>query len=322
MNPIQVLKLLLVGGFLTLVTGCKLITVVVEGGDVESPAGITFCAEGNNCSILISDPNFSQSFVAVPKPGYEFVKWQAGDFFVCGDSTDPMCTVTLNGNNLANATVASYLVAYAMPIWKDVGIDTDGDGIRNEEDEDDDNDGYLDPNDTCPLDATIFDTVCTEDIVVAVGKEWAQPDLFVNLDWNEINAVCPAGVCSGMLQGYNMTGWIWASQNDLADLFNYYIGSDVLNWDMGYSQYNEMDSVWAPAFFADGWRATRYQDGVHPDCIGWLSTEETAILGQYAEIFDRLPMNQADAVILGYEFKDVLLGPTTAPGGAWFYQAP
>jgi hypothetical protein len=50
------------------------------------------------------------------------------------------------------------------------------------------------------------------DTVTADGKEWAQVDLFLNLSWYDINAVCPEGVCSdgGMLNGYDMTGWLWA----------------------------------------------------------------------------------------------------------------
>ena len=38
-----------------------------------------------------------------------------------------------------------------MPIYKDVGIDTDGDGVRNALDPDDDNDGVLDTDDAFPL---------------------------------------------------------------------------------------------------------------------------------------------------------------------------
>ena len=53
------------------------------------------------------------------------------------------------------------------------------------------------------------------DVVTLGNKKWAQVDLFVNLSWNDINAVCPAGNCDNgngnTLNGYNMAGWTWAS---------------------------------------------------------------------------------------------------------------
>ena len=83
--------------------------------------------------------------------------------------------------------------------------------------------------DTCPEEQ---DSTCSRiaDTVIVGGREWAQTDLFRSLTWGEINAVCPAGACidKGVLNGHDMTGWTWASTDDVNALLNFYIGSEQL----------------------------------------------------------------------------------------------
>ena len=56
------------------------------------------------------------------------------------------------------------------------------------------------------------------DTVIVGDKEWAQVVLFTSLSWNDMNAVCPAGVCGvGTLNGFDMDGWTWASRADVGD---------------------------------------------------------------------------------------------------------
>jgi Divergent InlB B-repeat domain len=149
MKTSRVFKVLAILAVTGLVAGCKLEIVSVQGGDIAWDGGS--CAEGSNCVIQITDPNFSKTFTVTPKPGYEFLKWQKAPGFLCGDSTAP-CAVTMPADaNLAAAVIGLFATGRIMPVYKDVGIDTDGDGTRNELDEDDDNDGVLDGNDTCPL---------------------------------------------------------------------------------------------------------------------------------------------------------------------------
>lgn len=92
-----------------------------------------------------------------------------------------------------------------------------------------------------PMDSTI----------VVDGKIWLQPDLFRFLSWNQIVAVCPAGACvdHGTLNGFDMTGWTWASTGDMRSLFNHYLGQEIL--------VGGNDIVFAPAItrmYSDGWR--------------------------------------------------------------------
>lgn len=250
-----VLKFLMVVAAVSALTGCKLAVIVTSGGDVTSLSGTRDCAGGTVCEFQITDANFSDSFTAVAKPGYEFVKWQKSSDFFCGDSTSPTCMVALSGNAvLDEVIIALFNMSYIMPTFKDVGIDTDGDGVRNELDEDDDNDGVFDVDDACPLEGPNTNgfgcpgTPITDTIAVG-GKEWAQAILFYRLSWNQINIVCPAGVCAGVLNGYDVTGWKWATVDEVNSLFNYYIGSAVLGPDPSNVQ---TLSSWGREFFLSG----------------------------------------------------------------------
>ncbi|MCB1845084.1 MAG: hypothetical protein KDI09_19115 [Halioglobus sp.] len=65
------------------------------------------------------------------------------------------------------------------------------------------------------------------DTVTIDGREWAQPDLFTGVTWDRINAVCSGGVCgSGLVNGWDMQGWVWASYSDMTTLFNPYVERD------------------------------------------------------------------------------------------------
>ncbi|MFT4561537.1 MAG: hypothetical protein ACI9BW_001278 [Gammaproteobacteria bacterium] len=80
-----------------------------------------------------------------------------------------------------------------------------------------------------------FSTAATITETVIVGDtEWAQANLFADLSWNQINSVCPAGICgAGSLNGLQLSDWTWASQIEVGEhLFvpfpftNYTAGDD------------------------------------------------------------------------------------------------
>lgn len=171
-------KLVLTSALLTL-TGCKLAVIVTSGGDVQSSSGTRNCAGGNVCEFNINSDDFNETFTAIPRPGYEFEKWQAGKDFNCADSTDPVCVISNVGVGAIGEAVLNVLagdkIDYAMPRFVFVGIDTDGDGIKNHLDDDDDNDGVLDVDDAFPEnpDLTGFETVLSgvylDDLVLTEG---------------------------------------------------------------------------------------------------------------------------------------------------------
>lgn len=264
-----VFRYLLLSSVFLIITGCKLAVMVPSGGDVTSASNTRNCPGGSLCEHNITDSTFNESFTAVAKPGYVFTKWNTGAGFLCGDSTNPTCVIESTwfspGNAALDALFAGGMFVYAMPLFEFVGIDTDGDGQKDHVDTDDDNDGVLDVEDNCPLVGPNLDgfgcptplvgtPITGADIVLADSKEWAQADLFKNLSWNQINAVCPGGACgNGELNGHSMSGWTWASVDDVDALFNFYGVSPPL---VGFGDVSEPNSLWAPAFFSGGWRPT------------------------------------------------------------------
>ncbi len=184
MTMMKAIKFLLLAILVGIMAGCKLAVIVVEGGEVQSDGSGT-CVSSAICVVDVSDPYFSETFKAVPDEGWYFEKWNSGDSFFCGGSPDPNCTLSFEGQEESKAVedmVASSEVFFLMPVFRPY----------------------------------------PEDIITVNGNEWLQPALFTNLSWNDINAVCPAGVCSGELNGYDMTGWTWASIDDVNALFNSY----------------------------------------------------------------------------------------------------
>ncbi|MEZ5571390.1 MAG: hypothetical protein R3E64_05135 [Halioglobus sp.] len=105
-------------------------------------------------------------------------------------------------------------------------------------------------------------SVMITDTIIADGRVWAQPDLFLQApgvpNWYAIDAVCPAGVCAGDWQingaTYDMEGWTWAAVEDVNSLFNYYLGANTFGSDPQQLQ----GQLIAAVFFADGWRATHF----------------------------------------------------------------
>lgn len=204
--------------------GCKLAVIVVEGGNVDSLSGSRDCLAGNNCVFQVTDTDFSETFTAVPLPGWRFLRWNSGGDFFCQDITSTQCVLSNTGaagNPLVEAVIATEKSFYIMPVFEFVG-----DPITN--------------------------------TIVADGREWAQVTPFGDLTWSEINEVCPAGVCDDGLAGFDMRGWTWASVADVNSLFNHYIGFPALG--PGPSQYSAGQFTFTTAVNADGWLGIAYGD--------------------------------------------------------------
>jgi hypothetical protein len=240
--------------------------MVSSGGDVTSLSGTRNCAGGSLCEFNITDKTFNESFTAVARPGYVFSKWSAGEGFQCANSINLTCQINNtglpSGNAAIDGVIASDQILYIMPLFTFVGLDTDGDNIKNHLDLDDDNDGVQDLDDTCPLNVNpVCAPIAGDDRVTANGKVWAQADLFINLSWSDINAVCPTGVClNETLNGHDMTGWKWASVDDMNALLNSYGVGAVASPNLGPGpdsvrslQYAfDYEAVWS----VSGWRRT------------------------------------------------------------------
>lgn len=206
--------------------GCKLAVILVEGGDVQSLSGTRNCSAGDVCVFQVNDTTFSETFTAVPAPGWRFLRWNSGGDFLCQNLTSTQCSLSNTeaaGNPLVEAIVASERTFHIMPVFEFVG-------------------------DPIPISESIF----------ADGLLWAQVTPFGDLTWNEINAVCPAGDCDDGLAGFDMRGWTWASVAEVNSLFNHYIAFPALG--PGPDQHIDGLFTFTPAVSNDGWEGILYAD--------------------------------------------------------------
>lgn len=285
----QLSRIFLLVSITALIASCKLAVIVVEGGEVAS-GGSGVCTANAICIVDVSDPNFSETFAAVPDDGWYFQKWNSGGRFFCSDSTDLICALSFKGHEESKAVedmVASTEVFYIMPVFKQF-----------------------------------------PDIITVDRKEWLQPNLLTGLSWGQINAVCPEGECSGVLKGYDMTGWTWASTEDVNAMFNYYIGSTVLG--PGPDEFfGTHTSVWATAFFRDGWEPNRreFACGQPPGCslvfwrsiAGWIRTRSNSGETYLGGVWDN--SNEGAVVLDGVATNLDPRNYGVAVGG-WFYRTP
>ena len=113
------LKLTAIALLLVVLGGCKIHVLMPEGGEVQSVNSGT-CLSGNVCILQVSDTNYTETFTAIPQPGWQFVKWNNGEEFLCADSIDPVCVVSnvpVAGDPTAEAFVASNGVLYLLPVF-------------------------------------------------------------------------------------------------------------------------------------------------------------------------------------------------------------
>jgi hypothetical protein len=166
--------------------------------------------------------------------------------------------------------------------------------------------------------------------IVTVGaNEWAQPDLFTNLSWNAINAVCPTpsgSSTTGTLNGWDMQGWTWASVQEVDDLFNIYLaaaGVTEPNQLTGPDIFIQTKSTWAPLFSGpDGFRPT-YADDFKSIVFGFSNEtagRDTVAYSPYIRDFYGIggDVTPDEAVTRHVNLKR----PTNAIIGAWLYRTP
>jgi hypothetical protein len=159
--------------------------------------------------------------------------------------------------------------------------------------------------------------------VIVGDREWLQPVDFVNLSWNDINAVCNAtagGACSGSLAGTVLDGYTWAGVDEMKELFNSFIAPNTLG--PFNSFVDSPDSVWASEFIsAEAFQATR--GGARLQSVfGWTRT---------ATSFETRVREQAfvtDCIVVSAVCSDDRAVASSGAGidnrtlfvGAWFYR--
>jgi hypothetical protein len=319
---------------LLIVQACSHPIEIVGQGDVTSHSGDRNCSleqftEGDDvCSKNYAIGAYQETFNPWPRAGWKFDHW--GNY--CADSTPPTydCSFDYTAEQVRQFWFVTVppLQAVFIPVPPP---DPDGDGLDNDVDP-----CPANPTNPCAL---IADTVSVN------GSVWAQVDLFTNLSWRQINDVCPAGICKkdGILNGYDMGGWTWASIDDCNALFNTYVGLDA-SLGPGPDSLLGYGSRWAPAFFAAGWRPTsvrppstvlpgsRSVGGVSRDVISEKCYSGKRLISSNAfgacsmlDYVTDLPINYlaVDTVTTSYvtcSDPNTPLGSPYVSSGAWFYR--
>jgi hypothetical protein len=87
MMILRLFKVLVILAIAALASGCKLAVISSRSGDITSHNADLNCPKGIICEIKLP-AGFTETFTTTAKPGFQFVKWQKGEGFLCGDSTN------------------------------------------------------------------------------------------------------------------------------------------------------------------------------------------------------------------------------------------
>lgn len=102
------------------------------------------------------------------------------------------------------------------------------------------------------LSIPITDTVRVND------KEWAQIDLFANLNWSDMRRACGSGECADVqLNGFDMLGWHWGGLSVIKGLFNAVAATSFFDIDSGVAEgCFDCDDAFTAGMFDVGFRPT------------------------------------------------------------------
>ncbi len=104
-----------------LVQGCRITQVVPAGGFVRSSSGLHDCQAGQTCVLDINGVPFSDTFTAIPAPGYRFVGWQQGQGSLCAGKDTP-CAL-MNIPRISDSAGRRHLFASEIRSRRGIGID-------------------------------------------------------------------------------------------------------------------------------------------------------------------------------------------------------
>lgn len=268
------MRTLLAISALSIITACSHPLEIVGEGDILSASGTRACLLENYVS---ADPSCTENFVVSDYSETYFATPRSGWQFdhwenYCTDSSENQCSFDFTASE-----VEKFWGFTAPPL---IAVFAADNGI--------------------PMSATID----------VDGRLWAQVELFKGVTWNEVEAACPAGICNGVLNGYDVSGWAWGTVTELNNLFNFSIGSYEIG--PGPDFYFEFNSAWAPNFFSSGWTPTLIDFG---DLFiqGHVATSFDATQAYRAELVD----DTADGVRTDTLVEKDTGGDDT---GAWLYQ--
>jgi hypothetical protein len=98
-------------------TGCKLKVIVPAGGQVITESNNFSCGSEQTCDVVITTPDFDETFLADPDPGFVFTGWKKRPKGLCGGTSGPcrLFTTIFAGNpvlmSLLDGTTEYYVEA-------------------------------------------------------------------------------------------------------------------------------------------------------------------------------------------------------------------
>lgn len=153
------------------------------------------------------------------------------------------------------------------------------------------------------------------------SRQWRQVTETVGLSWNELNSVCATGTCTADFGPYDLTGWRWASQDEIRSLYNEFIFAATGTKPLGTTFQAPGSSLWASSFVSS-FSVTYIEPGTNDEYVnGWASTAANVSDGFGPSIRDCQPAshpNCLDRADVGDAYDKSLHFPGIA--GAWLYQ--
>jgi len=100
---------------------------VPEGGSITTESGSISCDSSQVCTFYVTDINFDETFIAVPKEGFVFSGWSTKNRSFCGGKLD-VCHLFTSGF-VGNQALMAFLPAddevfYLEPIFREAGFNS------------------------------------------------------------------------------------------------------------------------------------------------------------------------------------------------------
>lgn len=116
----------------------------------------------------------------------------------------------------------------------------------------------------------------------SAGRKWADLTTTPKVSWNDLSAVCSrdgSTPCSGSVGGLDLTGWVWATLDQVRELF-YESGVPAGALDGYGASYSERNATWASLFL--GWFTPNYVESTRAAVFGWSATKDIYDRGAHA----------------------------------------
>lgn len=81
-----------------LLSACQITQETPAEGSIVSASGNYDCGSGQTCIVDVENgASFSDTFTAIPNPGYRFVEWKKADKYLCGGNSSSCALLNVPG---------------------------------------------------------------------------------------------------------------------------------------------------------------------------------------------------------------------------------